>query len=291
MVRSTLLKYSLQCRLGNMDGCLVSYHNTKETFGFEYLPLNRMDRCLYGSTWVGNLVVESSLKLMERLLKDILQQVELSMPKMCANAKHGVLVTLSYEERHHYLNIFVETIPSHGWASMEKGGRTYGALMVDAMSTKQLKATLKQHGASTEGNRIDLVCRLEGVLASGLTQLPSAKFYQRLAKSGFLSLFRVDINMSQDNKKVKSLAELKWIEGLEKKKRRAELSKMKVNYLLTQKPISESDKIGILYRNIIMTTDIVGDGSQSAREYAQAVPLNGRFVRATHRYQDMQQAC
>lgn len=31
-----------------MDGVFVAYHNTREIFGFQYIPLEEMDQRLYG---------------------------------------------------------------------------------------------------------------------------------------------------------------------------------------------------------------------------------------------------
>ena len=49
MIRSAFLKYSLQVRIGNMDGIFVAYHNTKRIFGFQYISLDEMDYALHGS--------------------------------------------------------------------------------------------------------------------------------------------------------------------------------------------------------------------------------------------------
>lgn len=32
-----------------MDGVLVAYHNTEQMFGFQYISLEEMDRCLFNS--------------------------------------------------------------------------------------------------------------------------------------------------------------------------------------------------------------------------------------------------
>lgn len=48
MARSAFLKYSLQVRVGRMDGIFVAYHNTQRIFGFQYLPLSEMDKVLHG---------------------------------------------------------------------------------------------------------------------------------------------------------------------------------------------------------------------------------------------------
>ena len=49
MMRSTALKYSLQARMGHMDGIFVAYHNVKRIFGFQYISLNELDRALHGT--------------------------------------------------------------------------------------------------------------------------------------------------------------------------------------------------------------------------------------------------
>nr|POE90366.1 mrna degradation protein, mitochondrial [Quercus suber] len=48
MIRSTMLKYSLQARMGRMDGIFVAYHNVARIFGFQYIPISQMDRALHG---------------------------------------------------------------------------------------------------------------------------------------------------------------------------------------------------------------------------------------------------
>ena len=42
------MKYGLQAKIGRMDGVIVAYHNTAEIFGFQYIPLEDMERCIYG---------------------------------------------------------------------------------------------------------------------------------------------------------------------------------------------------------------------------------------------------
>jgi Mitochondrial protein Pet127 len=50
MIRAAFLKYSLQVRMGRMDGIFVAYHNTQRIFGFQYIPLSEMDYTLHGQT-------------------------------------------------------------------------------------------------------------------------------------------------------------------------------------------------------------------------------------------------
>ena len=70
MMRSTLLKYSLQVRLGRMDGIFVTFHNTERIFGFQYLPLAEIDLALHGQSdlALGDLEFKLSLQLFNEVL-------------------------------------------------------------------------------------------------------------------------------------------------------------------------------------------------------------------------------
>ncbi|GAV30190.1 hypothetical protein PMKS-003699 [Pichia membranifaciens] len=46
--RIVMFKYSLQARLGNMDGIFMAFHNIKKFLGFQYLPLSEIDNIFFG---------------------------------------------------------------------------------------------------------------------------------------------------------------------------------------------------------------------------------------------------
>lgn len=50
MMRAAFLKYSLQVRMGRMDGIFVAYHNIERIFGFQYISLAELDNGLHGQT-------------------------------------------------------------------------------------------------------------------------------------------------------------------------------------------------------------------------------------------------
>ena len=70
MIRSAFLKYSLQVRIGHMDGIFVAYHNTKRIFGFQYIPLVEMDTAIHGSgdNDIGRREFQFSIKLLNETL-------------------------------------------------------------------------------------------------------------------------------------------------------------------------------------------------------------------------------
>ena len=70
MIRSAFLKYSLQVRMGRMDGVFVAYHNTQRIFGFQYISLQEMDKALHGqqNRALGDREFSLSLELLEKVL-------------------------------------------------------------------------------------------------------------------------------------------------------------------------------------------------------------------------------
>ena len=70
MIRAAFLKYSLQVRMGRMDGIFVAFHNTERIFGFQYISLPEMDNTLHGQydTSIGDQEFKLSLDLLNKLL-------------------------------------------------------------------------------------------------------------------------------------------------------------------------------------------------------------------------------
>jgi Mitochondrial protein Pet127 len=70
MIRAAFLKYSLQVRMGRMDGIFVAFHNVERIFGFQYISLPEMDSTLHGTTdtTTGDLEFKLSLDLLNKIL-------------------------------------------------------------------------------------------------------------------------------------------------------------------------------------------------------------------------------
>ncbi|KAF1981155.1 Pet127-domain-containing protein [Aulographum hederae CBS 113979] len=66
LIRATMLKYSLQVRMGRMDGIFAAFHNIERIFGFQYITLQDMDRALHGQldTTLGDQEFKISLSLL-----------------------------------------------------------------------------------------------------------------------------------------------------------------------------------------------------------------------------------
>lgn len=70
MIRAAFLKYSLQVRMGRMDGIFVAFHNTERIFGFQYISLEEMDHAIHGTMnrQVGDEEFKASIGLLNELL-------------------------------------------------------------------------------------------------------------------------------------------------------------------------------------------------------------------------------
>lgn len=65
-----LLKYAFQARIGQMDGIFVAYHNIRKFFGFQYLPLEEIDRIFY-----------NDLHVQAKIINDKVKQKEVTLPE------------------------------------------------------------------------------------------------------------------------------------------------------------------------------------------------------------------
>ena len=76
MIRAAFLKYSLQVRMGRMDGIFVAYHNTNRIFGFQYISIEEMDFTLHGQrdTSIGDQEFKLSLKLLNKVLNKVTEK-------------------------------------------------------------------------------------------------------------------------------------------------------------------------------------------------------------------------
>jgi hypothetical protein len=71
MLRAAFMKYSLQVRIGQMDGIFVAFHNTARVFGFQYISLEEMDSSLFGSSTMGDQSFALSVQLLDKVLNQV----------------------------------------------------------------------------------------------------------------------------------------------------------------------------------------------------------------------------
>ena len=76
MIRAAFLKYSMQVRMGRMDGIFVAFHNVERIFGFQYISLPEMDSTIHGQwdTSIGDQEFKLSLDLLNKVLDKATQR-------------------------------------------------------------------------------------------------------------------------------------------------------------------------------------------------------------------------
>ncbi|USP75750.1 hypothetical protein yc1106_03024 [Curvularia clavata] len=91
MTRATLLKYSLQARMGRMDGIFIAFHNIERIFGFQYLSLSDMDAVLHGQhdTSLGDQEFKVSIRLVDELLAKATAQFPDTSLRLHFEAREG----------------------------------------------------------------------------------------------------------------------------------------------------------------------------------------------------------
>ncbi|EKM79419.1 hypothetical protein AGABI1DRAFT_59024 [Agaricus bisporus var. burnettii JB137-S8] len=140
LIRSAFLKYQFQARIGNMDGVIVAYHNTKQMFGFQYVPLEEMDERLFGpGEGLGDRVFKGCVGIMENLAEEIVG---------CFPGK-SVKATLETLEFSGVLNAWVEPLE---WDEKEDGERPIKQIQVRTWSYLDSQIT-KPYEAYREWNQ------------------------------------------------------------------------------------------------------------------------------------------
>lgn len=78
MMRSTMLKYMLQARMGRMDGIFLAYHNVQRIFGFQYMPMAEIDRAIHGQ--INRCLGDQEFKISVDMLNKVLEEATAKFP-------------------------------------------------------------------------------------------------------------------------------------------------------------------------------------------------------------------
>jgi hypothetical protein len=104
MIRAAFLKYSLQVRMGRMDGIFVAYHNTERIFGFQYISLEEMDTALHGTN--DRTLGDAEFKVSLALLNAALDRATKKYPEQSLRLHFHTRESASGGSTH--MNIFAE---------------------------------------------------------------------------------------------------------------------------------------------------------------------------------------
>ena len=100
LLRTALLKYCLQSRIGNMDGILVAYHNTFNIFGFQYFSQDKLDEWIYGNSQAAKVCFNLSLKMFKLILDESIslfpkQSIKIYYVKAAGQETHFAIRSLN----------------------------------------------------------------------------------------------------------------------------------------------------------------------------------------------------
>jgi len=107
MMRSAFLKYSLQVRMGRMDGIFVAYHNIERIFGFQYVSLPELDFALHGQT--DRTLGDQEFHLSLHLLNEVFNRATAAFPAQSLRL-HFETREATASEPSPYMYIFVEPV-------------------------------------------------------------------------------------------------------------------------------------------------------------------------------------
>ncbi len=108
MLRSAMVKYFYQMKMGAMQGIFMAYHNTQYIHGFEYIDMPSVARALFWNEHMADLMYERSFLLWQH----IIDALKLSHT-------HRSRIVLSFDRWAYALRVFVHELPSDsGWSEV-----------------------------------------------------------------------------------------------------------------------------------------------------------------------------
>lgn len=140
MIRSAFLKYSLQVRMGRMNGIFVAFHNIERIFGFQYISLAEMNQALHGTE--DEVIGDSEFKLSLTLLNKVLDRATEKYP--------GQSLRVHFETRESsqtpFMYIFAEPVTEEEIDRIQNTGRE----AIDKFEQKILGLPARAELSSTE---------------------------------------------------------------------------------------------------------------------------------------------
>eukprot|EP01130_Rhizamoeba_saxonica_P002520 TRINITY_DN1230_c0_g1_i1.p1 TRINITY_DN1230_c0_g1~~TRINITY_DN1230_c0_g1_i1.p1 ORF type:complete len:484 (+),score=80.75 TRINITY_DN1230_c0_g1_i1:315-1766(+) len=106
LVKSGLIKYLFQAKIGEMGGIFIAHHNTQTIFGYEYIPISIMEEILFETSELSDYCFTAINGLLSNLLNRIVSDIP----------KQSLGLTVKMDKMYNSLDIFVrEIITDVGW--------------------------------------------------------------------------------------------------------------------------------------------------------------------------------
>ncbi|ETN40384.1 uncharacterized protein HMPREF1541_04661 [Cyphellophora europaea CBS 101466] len=152
MIRSAFLKYSLQVRMGRMDGIFVAFHNIERMFGFQYISLPEMDMALHGQTdpTLGDREFGFSVKILE----DVFDRATARFPGQTLRFHFETREATAKLEPVPYMNIFAEPMSEEDVDEIQRASKeemaAYEQRIFNGLDPKGDKAMGDQPSTNTD---------------------------------------------------------------------------------------------------------------------------------------------
>ncbi|KAF2418929.1 Pet127-domain-containing protein [Tothia fuscella] len=161
MSRATLLKYSLQVRLGRMDGIFVAYHNIRRLFGFQYLSIQEMDKVLHHST--DRALGDDELKASLTLLNEVLERVAARFPNQSCRLHFETNARASP-----FMHIFAEPMTEEQIEKIQDVGRKKVHEAEKILLTPHVEGDAVENESSNEQSSVEELAHASGETRSKL---------------------------------------------------------------------------------------------------------------------------
>ncbi|KAK5944890.1 hypothetical protein PMZ80_002092 [Knufia obscura] len=120
MIRSAFLKYSLQVRMGRMDGIFVAYHNIARIFGFQYVSLQELDMALHGQA--DRTLGDREFRMTIKLMSDICDEATKEYPEQSLRIMFETRPATKGEPNG-FMRIFAEPMTDEDIDKVQRAGK------------------------------------------------------------------------------------------------------------------------------------------------------------------------
>ena len=152
MMRSAFLKYSLQVRMGRMDGIFVAYHNVESIFGFQYISLPELDHALHGQT--DGSLGDQEFAFSVKLLSEIFDQVTKKFPEQSVRFHFETRESAAkVREPIHRMYVFAEVMPEEEIATIQESNRQEIEILNHKLRNPELYPKPKSPEPESESGR------------------------------------------------------------------------------------------------------------------------------------------
>ncbi len=197
MVRSTFIKYNFQCRIGQMDGVFIAYHNTQDVLGYQYVSLDEIHDLIYGSTALADLSFSAGLQATNKMLTALISEYDdddvlLVTLRTCDESLTDVHVERLPPNRPWYIRKALEGSELSEEEIDAACARHW--LEIERLPEETILEELEQAGLSTDGPPQERCRRLEEHAVAQKRVFMPKSFWDKMEADGYLRRFQLQLS-------------------------------------------------------------------------------------------------